>query len=169
MNKNGTLVVVFLAMINFGYSQMAPAKMLPPNVESQIKIKAPVDAVYNYLKAFDNFDEYAKTLVSKSKITLMGKNPQREIILKNGSKRLEELVVIAPNSGKLGIKVLNPDDKFSRYFYYFEIESSGSYKSKVVLKAYYGLNDNTLGKEVKKDVLSEFKLVLQGLKSYFEN
>lgn len=170
MKKHISLIVVtILVMVNSGYSQMAPAKMLPPNVEANIKIKAPTHAIFNYLKAFDNMGEFAGALVSKTKITRIGENPQREMVLQDASKRLEELVVVAPNANKLGIKVLNPDEKFTRYFYYFEIEGNGSNKSKVALKAYYGLKDEALNKVVKRDVLSEFELILEGLKQYFEN
>ncbi|MBJ6367283.1 SRPBCC family protein [Snuella sedimenti] len=169
MKKYCVVMLVLVAMVNLGYSQMTPAKQIPPNVTQQIKIKAPVQVVYDYLRTFDNVNEYASDLVLTSKIVLRANNPQREVVFKNGNKRLEELAIIAPKANKLGVKVMNPDNRFSRYFYYFEIRPKGAHISKVTLKAYYGLNDNTLSKAVKKEVQNEFKIILEGLKNHFEN
>ncbi|GAA3556011.1 SRPBCC family protein [Snuella lapsa] len=169
MTKTYILIAVLMLTVVAGNAQMTPARQIPPNVTKQIKIKAPVHAVYDYLKAFNNANEYASDLVLTSKIVLEASNPKREVVFKSGNKRLEELAIIAPKMNKLGIKVINPDNRFSRYFYYFEIQDDGPNRSKVTLKAYYGLNNGVKGKLVKKEVSNEFKIILEGLKNYFEN
>jgi hypothetical protein len=169
MNKIITLVLLLILVNMVGYSQMRSAKMLPANVQKSIKIKAPAQVVWDYLLGFDNIQEFGGEIIEKSATLGQGINAQRSLTFIDGTKRTEEMAIVAPKSNKIGVKVLNLSEEFSRYFYYFEIEKTGCSKCIVSMKAYYGLTNNKLKTKIKKDVSKEFKVLLEGLKYYFEN
>lgn len=169
MNNNTVLIIFFLAVCFAGYSQMSPAKMLPPNIEEKIKIKAPAEAVWNYLLGFDNIQDFGSEIIEKSTTLGRGMNAIRTLNFINGTKRTEEMAIIAIDTKKIGVKVLTLEGVYSRKFYYFEVNEMGGYKCIVSMKAYYGLQDEVNKDETKENITSEFKILLKGLKNYFEN
>lgn len=167
--KKAILFSVFLLISVFGFSQMKPAKMLPPDVEDNVKIKAPADVVWEYLLQFDNIKNFGSEIIEKSVTIGQGRDAVRYLTFKNGTKRTEEFAIIAPNVRKLGIKVLDEEITFSRKFYYFEIEKTGASKCVVSMKAYYALHNENQKKKIDRIILAEFRTLLEGLKSNFEN
>ena len=163
-------VIVVLFIISFsGYSQMRPATQIPPNIAEKVKIKAPIQVVWDYLISFDNIQEFGNEIIEKSVTIGQGINAMRVLTFKDGNKRTEEMAVIAPDAKKLGVKVLSLGETYSRKFYYFELTAVGSSRCVVTMKAYYALNDETKKKEVTKEITTEFEILLNGLKNYFEN
>ncbi len=168
MKKSSVIVILFIISFS-GYSQMRPATQIPPDITEKIKIKAPVDIVWDYLLSFDNIQEFGTKIIEKSVTIGQGIDAMRVLTFKNGSKRTEEIAIIAPDAKKIGVKVLSLGETYSRKFYYFELTANGSSRCLVTMKAYYALNDETNKKEVAKAITTEFEILLKGLKNYFEN
>ncbi|WP_194768161.1 SRPBCC family protein [Tamlana sp. I1] len=161
-------VVLFIS--NMGYAQMPLAREIPPKYEKRMRIKAPIESVWDYLLAFEKLSEYGSEIISESNISGTGIGTLREVVLKNGEKRSEMVDVIAPTSKKIGIIVLNPNKSiFERYAYYFQINRANEHACFVTLKAYYNLIEGVKKSDVNKDVSTEFDVLLNGLKHHFEN
>ncbi|MDO5977827.1 SRPBCC family protein [Flavivirga spongiicola] len=167
--KHIYILFAILLTYSVGHSQMAAAKEIPPNVSHRIKIKAPVNAVWEYLLKFENLSEFGSEIVSKSTTKGIGLGSLRDVVFKDGTQRSEEVEVIAPRFKKIGFKVLTSDKIFSRYFYVFEINRANDFECFVTLKSYYGLNSEKESNQVKRKVKKELETLLKGLKLYFEN
>ncbi|OED41119.1 hypothetical protein AB832_03420 [Flavobacteriaceae bacterium (ex Bugula neritina AB1)] len=154
---------------NLGYTQMATAKEIAPNVSSKIKIKARVDTVWEYLLEFEKLSEFGSGIVSKSTTKGIGLGALRDVVFKDGTKRSEEVETVVPRFKKVGFKVLTPSKPFSRYYYSFQVNRANELECLVTLKSYYGLHNKKEKNQTKQKVEKELETLLKGLKKHFEN
>ncbi len=167
--KSNIILAVVLLMTTIGYSQMTAAKMMPPNADKSIKINVPAQKAWNYLLKLDNLSEFGSKIIKENITRGLGLHSLRDVVFRDNTVRKEEIAVIVDDSKKLGISVLNPIKGFSRYFYYFEVKENKKSECTVTMKVYYGLSENTSEPDVKNKVLSEFTVLLDGLKQTLES
>lgn len=154
---------------SLGYSQMPAAKMLPPNVEQSATINVSVSNMWEYLSNFESVSEFGSAIVNKCKTRGKGRDSLREIVFKDKTVRQEQIIVIDKASKRLGIKVLSPLVEYSRFSYYIEVSEVNTSKCMVLMKGYYGRNESTSPLDIKNKVLSEFTILLDGLKKTLES
>ncbi len=167
--KKNHFIALFLLLTAMGYSQMPAAQMLPPNSEKRITINATASAVWTYLVKGNNVAEFGSKIIKKATLQGKGLNALREIVFNDDHKRSEEIIVIDPDIRRMGIRVVSLPKELSRYVYYFEVQDKGNTSCVVSLKAYFGLTDESAKSKIKKEIVTEFAVLLDGLKQTLES
>lgn len=162
------IIIILLFTGLTGYSQMAPAVKMPPDLEENVKINAPAQEVWDYLMNFDNIQEFGSEIIAVSETMGQERGAMRFLTYKNGSKRTEEIAIIASDKKQLGIKVLSLDDIYSQKFYYFVVAPMRGSKCVVTMESYYQLLDKKDQDREKARIIEEFQALLRGLKNQFE-
>lgn len=164
-----TFILVFITTIISGYSQMAPAKKVKPNVQESITVDRNENVVWDYILKFNNLYEYGSGIIAETVVKGEGLNATRQVTFKNGNKREEQLVYFNKTQNKISIEVLNLKDTFSQYFYIFEIEKVNKDKTKITLNAVCNYQSGIKDKKgIEKHISEEFKVLLKGIKIKLE-
>ena len=167
--KTRLLITAMLFLFaGMAQAQLTPAKPIPPDILRNATIKAPAQVIWDLIVKLDNVEDYSNGYVVSSEKLGDGEGATRILEFQNGEKRTEEALYVAPKIHKIGFKIPESPLPVSFHRYYFEIESTGSSKSRITLKGYYTLEDKSKKKEVNKYFANEFDHILKGLKSYFE-
>ncbi len=165
--KHICIFAIFIFICSAGYSQLTPARQLPPDVEYGVVIKAPFQEVFDYITVFDNLEEYAGSLVAGSEIQ-EGEFPVvRQIFFNDGSSRTERIWSV-PQLKLIRVEVDESDEKYSKYMYSYNFAEVGKSKCKITINAYYSLKSGESTSTSDKEILAEIKSVLIGLRKHFK-
>ncbi|MRT94663.1 SRPBCC family protein [Ancylomarina sp. 16SWW S1-10-2] len=165
------LTVLFLMICGlFGSvsAQMQPAKMLPPKVKREVKIKASANDVWNLIASLEKVEDYAPSLVKKSIADGHGEDAVREMEMVDGTTRLETVLIFAPNLKHICFIPFEDYMETKHLAVHCYVQANGPNKCKVIFKGYLHAKKGTSESKLIKQMGSEFSQTLKGLKTYFE-
>lgn len=149
-------------------AQMKPAKMLPPNVNREVTIKTSVNDVWKLIASLEKVEEYVPSLVKSSLADGNGLDAVREMVMTDGTPRLEEVHIYDPANKTIAFK---PFDEYLPTEYlsvYYRITVQGPNKCKLSMSAYFKAKKGASKGKIIKQLGSEFSKTLKGLKTYLE-
>jgi ribosome-associated toxin RatA of RatAB toxin-antitoxin module len=164
------LVLAFLVLgtASLSFAQMKPAKMSPPSTKREVTIKAPANEVWKLIASLEKVEEYVPTLVKSSLADGNGLDAVREMVMADGTPRLEEVQIYDPANKTIAFK---PFDEYLPTIYlsvYYRIIAQGPNKCKVSMSGYFKAKEGASESKIIKQLGSEFSKTLKGLKSYLE-
>lgn len=168
ISKFLVLAFLILGSTSLSFAQMKPAKMSPPNTKREVTIKAPANEVWKLLASLEKVEEYVPALVKSSLADGHGLEAVREMVMADGTPRLEEVQIYDPANKLIAFK---PFDEYLPTKYlsvYYRIMSQGPNKCKVSMSGYFEAKQGASEGKIIKQLGSEFSKTLKGLKTYLE-
>lgn len=166
--KLGFFVLLFCGMISGAYSQMTPAKMLPPKVKREITIKASEKTVWDLLASLEKVEEYVPSLVKKSVADGHGRDAVREMEMVDGTTRLETVLIFAPDSKRICFIPFEDYLPTTQLAVHYVITPQGPNKCLLTISGYFEAEKGVSKAKIIKQLGEEFSQTLEGLKAYFE-
>ncbi len=172
--KNSKLKIALLFLMVCGLfgsvsAQMKPAKMLPPKVKREVTIKASANDVWKLIASLEKVEEYVPSLVKSSLADGNGLDAVREMVMADGTPRLETVLVFDPDNKHI---CFTPFDEYMPAEYvavHCYVTAYGPNKCKVIFKGYLKAKEGVSEGKLIAQLGSEFSKTLKGLKKYMEN
>lgn len=164
------LVVLLWSGVSLSaFSQMKPAKMLPPKVKREVTIKASANVVWKLIASLEKVEAYVPDLVKKSQADGNGRDAVREMEMVDGTSRLETVLIFDPDNKHICFIPFDDYLPAQHLAVHCYVTAYGPNKCKVSLKGYLQANEGVSESKLIRQLGSEFSKTLDGLKAYLEN
>ncbi|RXQ95555.1 SRPBCC family protein [Ancylomarina salipaludis] len=168
ISKFCLIVLLLVGISASAFSQMKPAKMLPPKVKRIVTIKAPANEVWKLIASLEKVEEYAPAIVKSSSADGQGRDAVREMKMVDGSDRLETVLIFDPDNKHI---CFIPFDEYMPAEYvavHIYVTAQGPNKCKVSYRGYLNVKEGQSEGKLIRQLGSEFTQTLNGLKAYME-
>ncbi|MGL5786248.1 MAG: hypothetical protein ACRCX4_05485 [Bacteroidales bacterium] len=166
--KSKVLVILsfFLFSVFCVNAQMTAARKIPPAIIMNVMLNQPADSIWNYISEPENFNDY---MGFKDVKCYEGKvlDANVYITFEDGKEREQIISVLKENDKQINFFVQKSHYLDNKWGYAFNVYPRGKNKSNFEMKLYVAESEKE--RFSMKDMENEFKMIIQNLKSKFNN